>query len=285
MDALINYTGDDMMPLKGKKIGCLGGGAMGGALVEGLLRKGLVPPADLYVSDINNERLEYLNKKLGVEVTTDSSAVVKMADIVILAVKPQVALPLLREIAPAARLEQTFISIAAGITLGQLESCFEAPVPVVRVMPNAPCLVGEGASAVSAGRYARRENMEKALAIFAAVGKVVEVPEPLLDVVTGLSGSGPAYMYLLLEGFIDGAVRLGLPRETARVLITQTMLGAAKMVLETGEHPARLKDMVTTPGGTTMAGLFALEDGGVRALMMKAVDAATQRSREMSGSK
>jgi len=285
MGALINYTGDGMMPLKGQRIGCLGGGAMGGALVEGLLRKGLVTPAGLYVSDINNERLEYLGEKLGVNVTTDSTAVVELADIIILAVKPQVAVPLLKEIAPAVRLEQTFISIAAGITVDQLESCFEAPVPVVRVMPNAPCLVGEGASAMSAGKHARKENMEKALAIFAAVGKVVEVPEPLLDVVTGLSGSGPAYMYLLLEGFIDGAVRLGLPRETAGVLIAQTMLGAAKMVLETGEHPGKLKDMVTTPGGTTMAGLYVLEDGGVRALMMKAVDAATRRSREMSGSK
>ncbi|OPY57207.1 MAG: Pyrroline-5-carboxylate reductase [Pelotomaculum sp. PtaU1.Bin035] len=270
------------MPLKGQKIGCLGGGAMGEALVTGLLREGLVAPADLYVSDINQERLEYLNKKLGVNITADNTAAIKAADIVILAVKPQVIIPLLKEIAPAARMSQTFISIAAGITIEQLQSCFESPIPVVRVIPNTPCLLGEGASAISAGKYACEENIKKAVAIFAAAGKVAAVPETLLDCVTGLSGSGPAYMYVIMEGFIDGAVRLGLPRDTARVLVAQTMLGAAKMVLETGEHPGKLKDMVTTPGGTTMAGLFALEEGSVRALMMKAVAAAAERSREMS---
>ncbi|OPX84679.1 MAG: Pyrroline-5-carboxylate reductase [Pelotomaculum sp. PtaB.Bin104] len=285
MDALINYTEEQSTPLKGQVIGCLGGGAMGEALVAGLLREGLVKPAALYVSDINPDRLEYLRNKLGVNVTAANIDVVKAADIVILAVKPQVLFPLLEEISPTARVEQTFISIVAGATIEQIQSCFKDRVSVVRVMPNTPCLVGAGACAVSAGKYAGDENMEKALAILAAVGKVLPVPEAMLDVVTGLSGSGPAYMYLLLEGFVDGAVRLGLPRDTARILIAQTMAGAAKMVLETGEHPGKLKDMVTTPGGTTIAGLFALEEGGARALMMKAVAAATARSREMSGTK
>lgn len=273
------------MPLTGRKIGCLGGGAMGEALVAGLLREGLVTPSALYVSDINHERLEYLQHKLGVNVTTDNTDVVKVVDIIILAVKPQVIISLLEEIGPAARVDQTFISIVAGVTTEKIQSCFKDSVPVVRVMPNTPCLLGEGACAVSAGTYAAEENVAKALAIFAAVGKVLAVPESMLDIVTGLSGSGPAYMYVLLEGFIDGAVRLGLPRDTARVLMAQTMVGAAKMVLETGEHPGKLKDLVTTPGGTTIAGLFALEDGGVRALMMKAVAAATDRAREMSGLK
>lgn len=285
MDALINYTKGNSRPLNGQKIGCLGGGAMGEALVAGLLREGLVAPAALHVSDISSERMEYLRHKLGVNVTTDNTEVVKVADIVILAVKPQVIVPLLEQISLAARVDQTFISIAAGVTVETIQSCFKAPVPVVRVMPNTPCLLGAGACAVSAGTYAAEENMEKAMAILAAVGKVLPVPEPMLDIVTGLSGSGPAYMYLLLEGFIDGAVRLGLPRDTARVLMAQTMAGAAKMVLETGEHIGKLKDMVTTPGGTTIAGLFALEEGGARALMMKAVAAATDRSREMSGLK
>ncbi|MDF9408773.1 MAG: Pyrroline-5-carboxylate reductase [Pelotomaculum sp. PtaB.Bin013] len=270
------------MPLKGQKIGCLGGGAMGEALVAGLLGKGLVDASKIYVSDIDQRRLEYLSQKMGVNTSSDNIDVVKTADIIILAVKPYVIVPLLKEIVPAARKEHTFISIAAGITIEQLQSCFEEHIPVVRAIPNTPCLVGEGATALSAGKYADEGNMEKALAVFAAAGKVAVVPEALLDCVTGLSGSGPAYMYIIMEAFTDGAVRLGLPRDTARVLIAQTMLGAAKMVLETGEHPGKLKDMVTTPGGTTMAGLFALEEGGVRALMMKAVANATQRAREMA---
>jgi pyrroline-5-carboxylate reductase len=142
--------------------------------------------------------------------------------------------------------------------------------------------VGEGASAVSPGKHAGAKNIKKAMAIFAAAGKAVEVPESMLDCVTGLSGSGPAYMYVILEAFADGAVRLGLPRDKARELAAQTMLGSAKMVLETGEHPGKLKDMVTTPGGTTAAGLFALEEGALRALLMKAVEAATRRSSELS---
>lgn len=270
------------MLLEGHKIGCLGGGAMGEALVAGLLRGNLVEPVELFVSDVDPKRRDYLQQEMRVNTSGDNIAVVKTADIIILAVKPYVIIPLLREIAPAARREHTFISIAAGVTLDQLQACFADQIPVIRAIPNTPCLVGEGATALSAGQYADDENMEKARTIFAAAGRVVDVPENLLDVVTGLSSSGPAYMYLLLEGFIDGAVRLGLPRDMARVLIAQTMLGAAKMILETGEHPGKLKDMVTTPGGTTMAGLFTLEEGGVRALMMKAVAEAARRAGEMA---
>lgn len=271
------------MSLKGQKIGFLGGGAMGEALITGLLRTGLVAPTEIYVSDISSTRLDYLKQKLGVNTTSDNIAVVREVDIVIMAVKPQVASSVLKKIAVELRPDQTFISIAAGITIGLIESYLEGPIPVVRVMPNAPCLVGEGASAVSAGKNAGGENVAKAMAIFAAAGKAVEVPESMLDCVTGLSGSGPAYMYMILEGFIDGAVRLGLPRDIARELITQTMLGAAKMVQETGEHPGKLKDMVTTPGGTTIAGLFTLEEGALKSLLMKAVAAGTQRSRELTG--
>lgn len=270
------------MPLKGQKIGFLGGGAMGEALVGGLLRAGLVSPSNICLSDVNAGRLEQLQAKYGVNTKTENLDVVKEADIVILAVKPQVVAPLLKEVAPAARPDQTFISIAAGIATGFIESCLAAPIPVVRVMPNTPCLVGEGASAVSPGKHAGAKNIKKAMAIFAAAGKAVEVPESMLDCVTGLSGSGPAYMYVILEAFADGAVRLGLPRDKARELAAQTMLGSAKMVLETGEHPGKLKDMVTTPGGTTAAGLFALEEGALRALLMKAVEAATRRSSELS---
>lgn len=273
------------MPLTGQIIGCLGGGAMGEALVAGLLRAGLVEASKVFVSDIEHTRLDYLNKKLGVNTSLDNTAVVRAADVVILAVKPYVMVPLLKEVAPVARREQTFISIAAGITIEQLQFYLAAPVPVIRAIPNTPCLVGEGATAISAGKYADETNMQKARAVFAAVGKAAEVPEAFLDMVTGLSGSGPAYMYIIIEALTDGAVRLGLPRDIAGMLAAQTMLGAAKMVLATGEHPGKLKDMVTTPGGTTMAGLFALEEGGVRAHLMKAVADATQRAREMSGNK
>jgi len=271
------------MPLEGQKIGFLGGGSMGEALITGLLRAGLVVPSELYISDINEERLAFLGQKLGINTTTDNRTIVNEADIVIIAVKPYVAASVLKEIAVAARPGQTFISIAAGIPISLIESYLKGPVPVVRVMPNTPCLVGEGASAVSAGKHAGKDNIRIAMAIFNAVGKAVEVDESLLDCVTGLSGSGPAYMYVILEGLIDGAVRLGLPGDIARELAAQTMLGAAKMVLETVEHPAKLKNMVTTPGGTTAAGLFALEEGALRAVLMKAVAAAAQRSSEMSG--
>ncbi|NLI12870.1 pyrroline-5-carboxylate reductase [Pelotomaculum propionicicum] len=270
------------MPLKGQKIGFLGGGAMGEALLTGLVRTGLAPSA-LYVSDISAPRLDYLKQKLGVNITTDNVAMVQEVDIVILAVKPHLAADVLKNVAAAVRPGQTFISIAAGITTGLIESYLEGRIPVVRVMPNTPCLVGEGASAVSAGKYAAEDNVAMALAVFGAAGKAVEVPETLLDCVTGLSGSGPAYMYMILEGFIDGAVHLGLPRQVARELMAQTMLGAARMVLDSDEHLGKLRDQVTTPGGTTIAGLFAMEEGALRSVLMKTVAAAAQRSRELSG--
>lgn len=271
------------MPLKGQIIGFLGGGAMGEALITGLLNTGIMAPSELYISDINSGRLELLKQKLGVNTTTDNQIIVNKADIVVMAVKPHIAPSVLKEIAAVIKPDQIFISIAAGVSISMIESYLEASVPVIRVMPNTPCLVGEGATAVSAGKHAGEESIKKAMAIFNAAGKAVEVPESLLDCVTGLSGSGPAYMYVVLESLIDGAVRLGLPGDIARELAAQTMLGAAKMVLETKEHPAQLKNKVTTPGGTTAAGLFALEEGALRAVLMKAVAAATQRSREMSG--
>jgi pyrroline-5-carboxylate reductase len=270
------------MPLKGLKIGFLGAGVMAEALISGVLKAGLISPAGILISDINHGRLEDLKRKYLIKTAADNQALVEEADLVILAVKPPVVAPLLKGTAPVWGPEKILISIAAGITTGTIEACLERPVQVIRVMPNTPCLVGEGASAVCAGARASGDSVSMAMAIFTAVGKAVEVPELLLDCVTGLSGSGPGYMYLILEGFIDGAVRLGLPRDAARLLITQTMLGAAKMVLETGEHPAVLKDMVTTPGGTTIAGLVTLEEGALRALLIKAVADATRRSRELS---
>jgi pyrroline-5-carboxylate reductase len=254
---------------------------MAEALITGLLRSGLVEPASVYASDISAARQEYLKQKFGIN-TADNRTVASTVDIVILAVKPQVIEGLLEEIAPVAHPGLTVISIVAGISTSSIESFFKDPVPVVRVMPNTPCLVGEGASALCPGNFCSKSNMDKALAILNASGQAVVVSESMMDCVTGLSGSGPAYMYLIMEGLIDGAVRLGLSRDVARVLTAQTMLGAAKMVLETGEHPARLKDMVTTPGGTTIAGLYALEEGALRSVLMKAVAEAALRSSQLA---
>lgn len=270
------------MVLKEQKIGFIGGGSMGEALLTGILKSGLALPGELYVSDVESSRLNYLQDKLGINTVISNEALVDSAGIVVLAVKPQVIPDVLREIALLPLKAKTFFSIAAGITTSFIESFFSKPVAVVRVMPNAPCLVGEGISAICPGKYAGQEDLEKARVIFSSVGKVVVVKENLFDAVTGLSGSGPAYMYIILEALTDGGVLMGLPREVAKVLSTQTMLGAARMVLETGEHPAKLKDMVTTPGGTTIAGLFALEEGELRATLMEAVEAATERARELS---
>jgi pyrroline-5-carboxylate reductase len=269
------------VPLQGQKIGFLGGGAMAEALITGLLRAGLVKPGSVYASDINAARQEYLKQKFGIQ-TADNNTIVSTANIVVLAVKPQVISVLLEDIAAAVRPELIVISIVAGISTGFIEDFFKIPVPVVRVMPNTPCLVGEGASALSPGKFCSQQNMDMAMAIFKSSGQAVEVSESMMDVVTGLSGSAPAYMYLIMEGFIDGAVRLGMTRDVARVLTAQTMLGSAKMVLETGEHPAKLKDMVTTPGGTTIAGLYALEEGALRSVLMKAVAEATLRSSQLA---
>jgi len=242
----------------------------------------LALPEELYVSDVESCRLNYLQDKLGVNPVVSNEVLVDATGIVILAVKPQVIPDVLREIAFFPSEAKTIISIAAGITTSFIESFFAKPVAVVRVMPNTPCLVGEGISAICPGKYAGQEDMKRAWAIFSSVGKVVVVKENLFDAVTGLSGSGPAYMYMILEALTDGGVLMGLPREVARVLSAQTMLGAARMVLETGEHPAKLKDMVTTPGGTTIAGLFALEEGELRATLMEAVEAATEKARDLS---
>lgn len=270
------------MPLNGLKIGCLGGGAMAEAMLTGLVKSGL-QPGKLYVSDVNEKRLEFLKQKLGLNVVHSNKAVAENADIVLIAVKPQVVKLLMSDVGPLLRCNQTLICIAAGITTQFLEGFIREQVPVVRVMPNTPCLVGAGASAVCIGTYAGMVDKERAFAIFSSFGRAVEVPESLMDAVTGLSGSGPAYIFVLIEALADAGVRMGLPRDVALTLGAQTVMGSAQMLLETGEHPGRLKDMVTTPGGTTIAGLYALEEGGLRALIMRAVEAATKRSRELSG--
>ncbi len=271
------------MSLGGKKIGFIGGGAMAEALITGLTFAELVSAQQILVGDLSDQRRAYLKEKFSVEVTTDNSAVVKNSDIVILAVKPFVMSEVLEHVGNGFSPAQTVVSIAAGITTKYIEKFLTGQVPVVRAMPNTPALLGAGATAVCCGQWAVGQHQELALVIFGAVGRAVPVPEKLMDAVTGLSGSGPAYMYLIAEALADAGVRMGLSREVALTLSSQTMLGAARMILETDRHPAMLKDMVTTPGGTTIEGLFALEMSGIRAALYRAVEKACRRSGELSG--
>lgn len=270
------------MPLT-EKVGILGGGAMAEALLTGIVESRLLAPEALFVSDVQPERLEHLRDKLGINTVAGNNELVQKVDIVILAVKPFVVPEVLQEIGSVINPAQTVVSIAAGVSTRFIEGFLTDGVPVVRVMPNTPCLLGEGAIAVAGGKYALPEHRKKVEEICTSVGLVVPVDENLMDAVTGLSGSGPAYMYLIAEALTDAGVRMGLPRDIALKLSAKTMLGSARMILETGEHPARLKDMVTTPGGTTIEGLFALEEGEVRAAIMEAVEAACLRSKELSG--
>lgn len=272
------------MTFKGGNIGCLGVGAMGEAILSGIIKSNLVAPEKIFASDINTERLGYIKEKLGICVFKSSKDLVKNSKVVIIAVKPHAVEKLLAEINPHLTENHMLISIAAGITTSFIEQYLDEAVPVIRVMPNTPCLLGEGASALCRGKHAGQKDEEVALSIFKSVGIALVVPEKLMDVVTGLSGSGPAYVYLFIEALTDAAVRMGLPRDAASTLAVQTVLGAARMVQETSEHPALLKAKVSTPGGTTVAGLYALERGGLRFTVMDAVKAAAERSRDLRNS-
>ncbi len=259
----------------------IGAGAMGEALSRGLIVAGTYRPGDLVLFDVNTARVGALAASLGARAASSVEEAVDGADVVLLAVKPQIVERALEPVRGLMNAGQTLVSIAAGVSTKRLEACFDAPVPVVRVMPNTPALVGAAATAICAGTSAKPENLDKARAIFAAVGLCVEADEKLLDAVTGLSGSGPAYVFLFIEALADGGVRAGLSRDVALKLAAQTVMGSAQMVLETGEHPGVLKDRVASPGGTTIAGLHALENGAFRGVVMDAVLAAANRSKEL----
>ncbi|RDV83560.1 pyrroline-5-carboxylate reductase [Ammonifex thiophilus] len=268
-----------MQALAGLKVGFIGGGAMGGALATGLVRSGRVAPEQVLVSDVCAERLAELSRVLGIKTLSDNRFLAREADIIVLAVKPDQIRPVLEEIADLVHPGQTLISIAAGVPLAELQRWVGKAVPVVRVMPNTPALVGEGASAYVLGSHAGSRDAGRAEALLSAVGRVVRVAkEELLDAVTGLSGSGPAYIYLVIEALAEGGVRMGLSWRDALLLAAQTVLGAAKMVLVSEEHPSVLKDRVMTPAGTTVEGLFVLEERGVRAAFIEAVKAAALRA-------
>lgn len=265
------------MHLKTKRLGFIGGGNMASALVKGLIHSGF-PAGQILVSDVDAGRLKSLADKHGVRTTTDNVALVKETDVVVLSVKPQVIDRVLATIGKEVRGDQLVVSVAAGVPIGAMEARFAPGTHVIRTMPNTPATVDAGATAISAGSAATDEDLAIAHAMFSAVGRVVTLDESLLDAVTGLSGSGPAYVMLMIEALADGGVKVGLHRDTALLLAAQTVYGSAKLLLETGEHPGRLKDMVTSPGGTAIAGLHTLESGGLRRTLIDAVEAATNRA-------
>jgi pyrroline-5-carboxylate reductase len=263
------------------RLGLVGAGQMATALARGLLSQGSWTPAQIIASDNSPSQLRALSA-LGVQTTTSNIEVVKAAQVLLVAVKPHVVVPVLKEIAPHFTDNHLCISIAAGVSLATMQSVLPVGARIIRVMPNTPCLVGSSASAIALGQHARPADSELALKLFDAVGRTTVIEESKLDAVTGLSGSGPAYVFAFIEALADGGVRMGLPRDTAVILAAQTVLGAAKMVLETDKHTGQLKDAVASPGGTTIAGLHKLEQGGFRGCVMNAVEAASQRATELS---
>jgi pyrroline-5-carboxylate reductase len=267
--------------LSDKEVGFVGGGNMGEALIRGLLVSTIMEPSQIRVSDINQERLEYLQSTYQVQTTAFNGELAASADVIVLAVKPQQMAGVLAEINSSIDHLPLVISIAAGVGLNFLQRTLGKPVPLVRVMPNTPALVLAGVSAMAAGIHATAEHLSMVRALLEAVGRVVEVDEAHMDAVTGLSGSGPAYVYLFMEALIDSGVLVGLPRRVARDLVVQTTLGAAKLLAETDAHPGTLKDQITTPGGTAINGLAVLERGGFRGVLMEAVAAASRRSEEL----
>lgn len=258
----------------------LGAGNMAGALINGLIRAGAAP-SNITGTVRRAERQQELQKKLGIKAITDNVEAAKGADVIVLAVKPQTMRKLLTEIAPVIDTKKLVISVAAGVPIAAIERKLGSGSRVVRAMPNTPALVGLGATALSGGEHATPEDVAFAQKLFDAVGITTVVDETLLDAVTGLSGSGPAYVFLMIEALSDAGVKVGLSRHVALKLAAQTVLGSAKLLLETGEHPGHLKDQVTSPGGTAIAGLHTLEAGGLRTTLIDAVEAATKRAKEL----
>lgn len=264
----------------GKRIAFVGGGQMAEAMIGGLLEGGLCQPDSLWATDPVGARCDRLKSQFGIRVGHDNRQAVLWSEIVILAVKPQTLPQVLQDVGADLR-HALVISIAAGTSIRAIGEQAGDLRRIVRAMPNTPALVREGITALAFGLDISDDDRQAAHRIFEAVGRIVSIEERLMDAVTGLSGSGPAYVFQAIEALADGGVKMGLPRQTAELLAAQTVLGAAKLVLQSGEHPAKLKDRVASPGGTTIAGLHRLEQGGFRATLMGAVEAATKRSQEL----
>jgi len=267
--------------LDGKRLAVLGAGKIGSLLVRSFLKQGLLTPERLRVTVQHAERARALARDLPVGVSTDNRAAASEADVVLLCVKPQSVTGALETIRAELGPGKLLISVAAAVPTHYLEQHLGAEVPVVRAMPNTPCAVGSGMTGLCAGRFAGPGHLETARALFQAVGRTVVVDEKLMDAVTGLSASGPAFLYVVLESLIEAGVKVGLPRDVAKLLAAQTMLGAARMALETGDHPALLKDAVTTPAGCTIDGILELEEGKLRVTLIKAVVKATERAGQL----
>ena len=264
-----------------QEIGFIGAGKMATALAKGFIRAGIVNPEQILASDVSSQALDSFAAATGSHTCKDNTEVVRNAHVIILAVKPDCVQPVLDQIKAVFTPDHLLISIAAGIKIESIQQALCPGARVVRVMPNTPAVAGASASAFAKGGSALPEDVQLTAKLFGAVGEVVEVKERLLDAVTGLSGSGPAYVCLVIEALSDGGVAAGLPRDTAIRLAAQTVLGTAKMVLESGIHPAALRDMVTSPGGTTIEGLHQLEKSGVRAAFISAVRAAAEKSQQL----
>jgi pyrroline-5-carboxylate reductase len=264
-----------------KKIVFIGSGNMGEALIKGITVASFFENKDIIVTDIRKERLEQIKKMYRVNVTTDNRYAVRKSDIIVLALKPQIIAKVIGDVADLIDKSKLIITIAAGITINSIHKILGKRGRVMRVMPNTPAIIQEGISAIACGDGILKGDLKITQKIFNAVGKTVVVEESMMDAVTGLSGSGPAYVFLIIESLIDAGVKMGLPRDISKVLSIQTIIGAARLALETGEHPGKLKDMVTSPGGTTIAGLHALEDGGLRSALINAVESAARKSEEL----
>ena len=269
------------MGIKGKRVGFLGAGNMGDAIIKGIIAAGLVPPDHVLASDARGDRLAQMTGQYKIRGCPDNVTLVRDADVIVLAVKPQTMASVAKEIAEAVDDAKLLISVAAGVSTARLRAELGRPARLIRVMPNTPALVLEGATAIARGQGLQPGDLETAQELFGAVGRVVVLDEDAMDAVTGLSGSGPAYVAIVIESLADGGVKMGLDRATAMTLAAQTVLGSAKLILETGTHPGQLKDIVSSPGGTTIAGVAALEEGGVRHTFIGAVERATLRSREL----
>lgn len=264
-----------------KKLALIGAGKLGEGLLSGMLGSQLVPVSHVEATVAHQPRADYLAEKYGVKAHTSNRKAVAGADLVLIGLKPQQVKGFLHEVRKELRKDALIISAAASVTTALIERELGHPARVVRAMPNTPCLIRHGMTALAAGKHASADDLKIAQEIFGSMGRTVVVDEKHMDAITGLSASGPAYVYLIIESLAEGGVKLGLPRELSTELSAQTLLGASALVLQTGEHPAKLKDMVTTPAGCTIDGLLELEEGGLRVTLIKAVVRAAQRAREL----
>jgi len=268
--------------MPGLKVAILGTGKMGGILLQGFLKNNLVSAEQIFPTVHHAERAQALSAQFGVEVTTDNLAAAREADVILIGVKPVQVPTLIEHIRPALSPEKMILSFAASVKTRSIEDAARCDLAVVRAMPNTPAMLAAGITALCAGRFVTAEQMAIAQRIFQTLGRTVVVDEKHMDAVTGLSGSGPAFIYIIIEALAEAGVNVGLPRDVATLLAAQTTLGSARMVLETGYHPALLKDAVTTPAGCTVDGILELEEGGLRVTLIKAVKRATQRAKELA---